>query len=589
MPTEIHFTSISFANFKALKQYSVSLKDMNILVGANNCGKSTVISAFRILAAGLRRANARRPELVPSPAGRSFGYQLIDDELPVSLENVHTDYSDESSTIRFQLSNGNSLLLFFPISGGCSLLYEVSGRRPQTVSGFRAAFPVSVAAVPVLGPVEHNEPLIRVDTVNRHQYTHRASRHFRSYWFHNPDPFETFADLVRSTWPGMEILRPERASSLSDYLVMFCKEERIDRELYWAGFGFQVWCQMLTHISRSSSHSILVIDEPEIYLHPEVQRQLLSILRSTGPDVLIATHSTEIMSEADPAEILLVDKSLRSARRLREIEEVQAALDSIGSIQNITLTQLARNRKVFFVESRDDFKLIQRFAVKLGFIELAAGSDLTPVESEGASSWERIKDVAWGIERTLGGRLRIAALFDRDYRSVEECVAVTAQLSGHLVFSHILHRKEIENYLLVPTAIERSIQKALRDRAERIEGDLPELEPIPDLLNRLAEQEREEARSQYVARRAQYLRHSGEDEAVISRQTLSWFDERWSSLEQKLEVIPGKRVLRNLRQHLQETYSITLTDAKIVSAFHLDEVPQDLCALIERLEAFRGL
>lgn len=114
---------------------------------------------------------------------------------------------------------------------------------------------------------------------------------------------------------------------------------------------------------------MIVVDEPEIYLHPDVQRQLLGILRDCRPDVLLATHSTEIMSEADPSEILIIDKKKKNAERLKDAEGVQIALDSIGSIQNITLTRLARNKRMLFVEGDSDFRLIRRFARKLGMSE----------------------------------------------------------------------------------------------------------------------------------------------------------------------------------------------------------------------------
>lgn len=45
------FTSVAFHNYKAFQQFSISLDDINILVGPNNSGKSTVIGAFRILGA----------------------------------------------------------------------------------------------------------------------------------------------------------------------------------------------------------------------------------------------------------------------------------------------------------------------------------------------------------------------------------------------------------------------------------------------------------------------------------------------------------------------------------------------------------
>ena len=91
------------------------------------------------------------------------------------------------------------------------------------------------------------------------------------------------------------------------------------------------------------------------------------------------------MSEADPSEILLIYKTKRFTERLKDVGGVQAALETIGSVQNITSTRLARSKRLLFVEGDSDYRLIRRFARRLSFTELAAGTDLTSVES-GAST-----------------------------------------------------------------------------------------------------------------------------------------------------------------------------------------------------------
>src|SRR6266853_1669990 len=101
-------------------------------------------------------------------------------------------------------------------------------------------------------------------------------------------------------------------------LVMFCPEQRYPREIFWAGFGFQVWCQMLTHLIQSRDRSLFLIDEPDIYLHSDLQRQLLGLLRNLGPDILIATHSTEIITEAETDDIILINKRRRTGHRIRD-------------------------------------------------------------------------------------------------------------------------------------------------------------------------------------------------------------------------------------------------------------------------------
>ena len=584
----VAITSVDIRNYKAFENYSIRLQHMNILVGPNNCGKSTLVGAFRALEAGLRRAGARRPEPVEGPRGTVLGYHLSEESLPISIENVHTDYAETDTTITFRLSNANKLQLYFPRDGGCNLIPEATHPWSRTAEAFRTVFPVSVAVVPVLGPVEHNEELLQPETVQRNLSTHRASRHFRNYWYHFPNGFGEFADYVARTWPGMEIQAPERVSAMSTELVMYCLEHRMTRELFWAGFGFQVWCQLLTHVLRAQQASLFVVDEPDVYLHADVQRQLLILLRAIESDVILATHSTEIISEADPSEIVIVDKRRRSAQRLRDIESVQAVLNEVGSIQNLTLTRLAKNRTVLFLEGEKDFAILRDFARHLGLDELASGVNLTPVESEGFSSWERIKALGWGIERTLGQPLRIGVIYDRDYACPEQVQSILDELRAHVALAHIHERKEIENYLLVPEVLCRAMQSAVSERARRLGEQSAEPGSIVEILERLTGPLKGRVQSQYIARRTEYLRRTGRDAATIAEETLEWFEPIWGCLETRMEVVPGKDVLKLLRDELQSQYAISLTDHRIVGAFKPKEIPADLANLLRALDAFRN-
>lgn len=491
--------------------------------------------------------------------------------------------------VRFRLTNGNTLTLVFPRDGGAQLRVDASGAPVRRPADFRRHFPVTVGFVPVLGPLDHKEPILNPDTVRRSQMTHRASAHFRNYWHHFPDGFEEFAVLVARTWPGMEIQPPERVSMLSPQLAMYCVEDRIAREMYWAGFGFQVWCQLLTHISRAADDTLLVIDEPEIYLHPEVQRQLLVILREAGPDILIATHSTEIMAEADPTEILLIDKRRRSGDRLRDIEGVQRTMELVGSVQNITLTQLARSRRLVFVEGTHDFQIIRRFARRAGMVELAAGIGLTALESQGFSAWERIKSLGWGFESLLDAKMRIAAVFDRDFWSKEEVEDIRADLAKHLDFAHIHERKEIENYLLEPQVLQRAIERAVEERNARTSGWNTTAPDVAAILDAITTPMKGEMQAQYQARRGDYLKaeNSPKDSATVNLETITWFEEQWQELSTRIRIVHGKKALRALRAALQREHGVTLTDIRIIDAYRRDEIPNDLAQLLDRLDDWR--
>ena len=585
--THISFTAVDFRHYKGFESLSLNLHRMNILVGPNNCGKSTIIGAFRLLDIGLRRARTKNPELVASPNGETFGYRISGEQLPISIENVHTNYAEVDSTITFRLSNGNRLLLYFPRRTDSCTLIAGADRAVRNTTTFKACFPLDLGLVPVLGPLEHDESLVTVETVENDRGSHRASRHFRNYWYHFPEGFERFADLVQRTWPGMKLSRPAKVDIFSRSLHMFCEENRISRELYWAGFGFQVWCQMLTNVSRSEDATIFIVDEPEIYLHPDVQRQLLGVLRDIGTDILIATHSTEIMSEADPSEILVIDKAKRHAQRLRDVEGVQAALEQVGSVQNITLTRLARNRRILFVEDDYDFGVIRQFARRLGLAELAAGTEITPVALGGFSFWGRVAGMGWGLERTLGSQMLLAVLLDRDYRCEEEIAKILDKLKESISAAFVHRRKEIENYLLLPNVLQRALDDAIHERSTRTGEPQIKAMSIEELLFEVTNPMKADVMGQYVQNRVEFLKSSRRHATTITSETIGWFELKWSDIDSRMEIVPGKKTLSALRTILQERYSIGITDGRIIGAIRPEEIPSDLSDMLRELEGFR--
>ena len=332
-PPRNGISKIVYRGYKALAHYEISLQHVNILTGANNAGKSTAISALRILSAGIGVASRKKPQMVSTPEGLQLGYVVPTKHLDISLENVHTDLDDRDSSVTFSYNSGGELVLWFPRDGGCTLsIGENSETLPKAPSSFRKAFGAKVVQVPVLGPLEYGEPLLKVETVRAGVMTHRACRHFRNYWYHYPDNFDRFASLVSETWPGTTIGRPELDfGDDGARLHMFCEENRRSRELYWAGFGFQIWCQLLTHVCRATPDDILVVDEPETYLHPTVQRRLVEVVRDTGAQVILATHAPSIVMAAHNHDVIVIDKSNRIARRRRGRAAALAAQLGIGT------------------------------------------------------------------------------------------------------------------------------------------------------------------------------------------------------------------------------------------------------------------
>ncbi len=582
MGSDESITSVQFRNFKALENFSISLERMNILVGPNNSGKSTVIGAFRVLAMGLRRAALRNPELLGIRDG-TLGYRIPRALLPITLENAQTDYQDVEATVTFRLTNGNKLRLsFIRDDDDCIMYAETADGEIVTRSTFSRQFPISLLVVPVLGPVENREQIVKKETVDQNLATHRASRNFRNYWHHYPTDFQAFRQQVVDTWPGMDIQPPELAPDRR--LSMFCLEDRITRELYWTGYGFQVWCQLLSHIFRSQNRSVLIIDEPDIYLHANPQRQLLSILKTAGPDVLIATHSSEIVAEAD--DILVIDKTQRSARRLRSLEGIQTTLISLGSIHTVTMAAIAQTRRVLYIEG-EDFKILRRFARRLGLNELGAGVGIAPFPLGGFPSIRRVKAFSLGVSESIGGSILFGGIFDRDFRPDEEIDKLLKELNSELALPMILARKEIENYLLIPRALDKALARLLDERARRIGESVCAARPTSELLQEITEPMQAEIQAQYIAKRVNFLDHTGKDASTISQEAIEIFNRKWRDDQLRLDIVPGKRVLSQLVARVQNDYKVILTPARIIEALRESDMPSDLRQTLRTIDSFR--
>ncbi|MBK8610470.1 MAG: AAA family ATPase [Chitinophagaceae bacterium] len=585
-----HITSIKYSNYKCFKAFTISLNDFNILVGPNNAGKSTVFGSLKILAEGLRKGRAKKPIMIKSPEGKNIlGYAIDLDQVPIATENVFYNYDEDTpAIIRFRLSDGAYLQIFFLSRGNCYMNYESDKFSIISPTEFKKKVTLEIGYVPILGPVEHTERLYQKEAARLALLTHTASRNFRNIWFHYCEDFNEFKELVRSTWPGMDIDPPEINRSSKDTTIdMFCPEERIAREIFWAGFGFQVWCQMLTYIVKNKGASIFLIDEPDIYLHSDLQRQLLGILKALGPDIIIATHSTEMISEAEINDILLINKSNQSAKRIKDPSQLVNIFQVLGSNLNPVLTQIAKSRRVLFVEGKD-FSIFSKFARLLKKDQVANRSDFAVVPIEGFNPI-KLRAFKEGIEKTIGSKILSAVIFDKDYRSDNEVKKEQKELEVGNIFAHIHSCKEIENFLLIPQSIKKAIEDRISESNMRTKKLTTFDKEINQYLEDISSDFKHRTQAQLQSHRLKYDKsiNPRNDESSIIEVILKEFEQQWTELSERLKIVPGKEFLSALNEKLQEDYKISITAANIINSLPKNAVPEEVKILIDQIDNFR--
>lgn len=226
------------------------------------------------------------------------------------------------------------------------------------------------------------------------------------------------------------------------------------RDLMVEGSGFLQWLSVYT-LATNPSLDVLLLDEPDAHLHASLQQQMLDKLgelaATSGKQVLIATHSSEILRSSDPDQILEVRVDGReSTRYLVANDQKVGLLAGLGSSYSPRIDSIHRTKRVLFLEGKSDERVLRVIAKKLGRQWPAEWTVWT-----GPTSHQERLHLTRALSEEIAGRVAIS-LRDRDDTPVGQ---ITADLSDRSVASSPIfvpltwRRRNIESYLLWPPAI----------------------------------------------------------------------------------------------------------------------------------------
>jgi predicted ATP-dependent endonuclease of OLD family len=504
-------------HFKAFSDFSIRFGEQCVLVGPNSAGKSTVIAALRTAAHMMRLARSRAADgIAPRSHGSVRCYRFTASAVQLVVENLRHEFRERETQLAVRFNGGASLTAAWPIETdddeGPEPFFiirdsdQVVLSRPTEV---KDRLP-DVAVVPVLNPVEHEELVLEPRYVRSEASGRLASRHFRNHlyllqlddgWPRANLNFEEFLAWAEPWMPELTVndltLRQSPKGRLID---LFCREpdSRTERELFWLGDGMQVWLQLLAHIYRARNQETIILDEPDLYLHADLQRRLVRLLESLDCQSIAASHSAELLAEADPGAVRWISKDRRGAVQAPDERLLGALTDAIGSQFNLRLARTLRARGVLFVEG-DDMLLLRHVAAALGLSELTRQTHVVTVPLGGFSNWEHVEPFRWLVQDMFGEAVRVLVILDRDYRTDRQCDAIKRRLHEAGVSCHVWARKELESYFLVPSVI------------ARLSGAFPEA--VARVIAEGAEQQRQAVFARQLAERTR-LEVTGKQHAV---------------------------------------------------------------------------
>jgi hypothetical protein len=440
-----------------------------------------------------------------------------------------------------------------------------------------------LSVLPQVMPLNREEFILHsADYVRANVSSHLSPLHFRNQLrlFYD-EYFNYFKALIETSWPGLQIRElqivelEDRSGLPRKALRLLVRDGDFVAEVACMGHGLQMWLQTMWFLTRTAANTTIVLDEPDVYMHPDLQKRLLRFIRGRYAQCVIATHSTEILAEADTSNILIVDRHQKASNFTTTLPAVQRVLEHIGSAQNLQLMRLWNAKKLLLVEGKD-LKILRR-SQDLIFPTTEQPFDTLPHMSiEGWTGWPYAVGSAMLLRNRVGEEIMTYCVLDSDYHTEEERKGRRADAADKGVHLHIWFGKEIENYLVVPTVIARLIARKAKLPQEML---VAEVEAAIEKITKSLKDSTIDAISHEIHNRD---RSKGVPNA--NRQARAKVKEAWTTPKSRVLIVSGKQLLSDLSRWGQDKFKVSFGVVSIAKELRRDELHQEVVDIITAIE-----
>lgn len=255
------------------------------------------------------------------------------------------------------------------------------------------------------------------------------------------DPLKPYDDLLQKLFPDYSFTEKKEDIPSNLFIKLPSNDEIPFSDL--SSGEKEIFFILSFFLRHDVANAIIVVDEPEMHLHPELARLLVRTMRRIKPgnQLWLATHNTEIIDEAGRDRVYYIARhpeTMKSFLTLGtdEKREMRLLKDLFGYSGYIGIA-----RSMVFLEGRDSSfdrkvfsSLFPKYESKLKFIP-----------SNSSSNLPRINAAILSILESNIGWTEFYLIRDRDFLTEDFIKKYSEHSSGRI---YVLKRHEIENYLL---------------------------------------------------------------------------------------------------------------------------------------------
>jgi AAA15 family ATPase/GTPase len=561
---------IEIENFRCYKKYIIDFTDLSVIVGKNNAGKSTLIEALRLVSLASNRYRNlafRKPPTWADLPKAYWGVSPSIKGIQISMNGLFYLNGKSPAKIIVYLEKKSKIELVIGDNGEIfAVIIDEDGFVIENKSQALKCELPEINILPQIGPLRIDESLLNEEYVRSNIFSSLSSLHFRNQLDYFSEYFSEFKRLSEVSWEKLKIDHFFKGDLLYDKPpVLLIKDNEFIGEVGSMGHGLQMWLQTMWFIARCNASSIVILDEPDVYLHADMQRKLINFLKNRFQQVIVATHSVEIISEVEPDNILIINKEENKSKFLNNLPAVQEVINNIGSVHNLELIKYWSIKKFLILEGpKDDIKILQILQSILFLKRKIDISDIPKGDSAGWTGWQKVLGANTALR---GSGVNVYCVFDSDYHLKDDIRERYRDAKKHGVNICIWKKKEIENYLIIPSAIFRIINRNYSKGS-------PNIENIKNQILIFAEELKNDIYDSYSdVIHDKNRNYNGSRCNQLARDLV---DSKWNNFDDIISTIPGKTILKSLSDWSKKEFNVSFSKFQIALELLPTEINDEL-------------
>lgn len=553
-------------NFRCYEKSTITFNGSSILVGKNNAGKSTMIEALKIISSVTRKYRTARfidpPEWVPNVD--SYGVSPNVENMNISDRGIFYLYGNPPAVIEALFSNGTSIKAY--VGEELSIFALLFDENGEPIESNRMAKMVEIPIIEVLPQISavlDTEKVLKKTTVDGNRYTRLASRNFRNQLYYYNEVFPTFKELVESTWEELQVKPTEKVyTDDGPILHFFVRVRAFEAELGWMGHGLQMWIQTMWFISQCPSNAIVVLDEPDVYMHADLQRRLVRLITPMFSQLIIATHSLEIIEEVPSDSIIPIDSNKRLIKPIGDESALSSLSEELGNPLNIDLARLfISNRFIIWDGGNSDRAILSAFQ------SILYPQDLHPIITypkayvNGWNDWDKSIAIAelFSLNKLS---VELFCILNSGYHTMDEIQERNNDAQSRGINLHVWSKNEIDNYAININVICRYLMAVDQTGSVNKQSVITKIQEILS------------SNYKKIEKKVKNVDDNGNDVNI---------DEINYRLDEPLNIISGKAFFKALSAWTRKEYGVSIGARQIVPYFLPSEVPSEIKTVIDAL------